>query len=685
MSRFTPVRVRWLLLAVGSLLAHSQAAAYTLPVNLGQVSNPAVLKGNKDLELPGLNAAQQSALSRNGFVIAPARWRQFDAAYEQGRYADQPAFVTTDSMLHIYHLVFDKMLRDLERETLVPAATKMTSLLLNDAVKQWEALKGTPLEGDALNTVAYLAVARRLSDPAAAIPAPVQSVVKAELAKIEAHQGIAPSSIFTASEMTEDYSQYVPRGHYTRSDALKRYFRTMQWLGRMNLRVEKPGETRTAALLTTLLTNNAEAQKLWSRVYNPTALLVGKSDDLDFTQYARVLKQTTGGQVRALADAATLKRFQAALAALPVPQVNSVFVVAKPGEGKDVRERQTQGFRLMGQRFTLDGAAFQRLVYREVGTPAKPRTLPRGLDLLAGLGSDAALNILRNSGETSYQNYSSQLQQVRTSFKALQPADWNSTVYNGWIYVLAGLAKPDPRDARYPAFMRTPAWTRKELLTALGSWTELRHDTLLYAKQTMAEMGAGGEPPKYPRAYVEPNPAVWTRLSALEALTRKVLKDQGVLSQKTANNLNELRDMLALLNKATTSELSGKLLSRDENDRLHFYGGWLEQMKMASADPTEPGQEASEFDENAMSAVVADVATDGKELALEEGTGFVDDLYALVPDWNGKLQVAHGGVYSQYEFTVPLSGRLTDEAWRKQLSRGKLPPAHPWLDGVRVK
>jgi len=123
MSRFTPVRVRWLLLAVGSLLAHSQAAAYTLPVNLGQVSNPAVLKGNKDLELPGLNAAQQSALSRNGFVIAPARWRQFDAAYEQGRYADQPAFVTTDSMLHIYHLVFDKMLRDLERETLVPAAT----------------------------------------------------------------------------------------------------------------------------------------------------------------------------------------------------------------------------------------------------------------------------------------------------------------------------------------------------------------------------------------------------------------------------------------------------------------------------------------------------------------------------------------------------------------------------------
>lgn len=669
-----------------TLTASAQAATYSLPVDLAKLSNAAVLKGDKQLEIPALSAAQKTALSRNGFVIAPARWRQFDAAYEQGRYADQPTFVTTDSMLHIYHLVFDKMLRDLERESLAPAATKMVNLLLSDSVGQWEALKGTPLEHDALNTVAYLAVARKLSDPTASVPKPVQSVVAAELANIDAHAGVKPSTIFTDSRMKEDYSQYVPRGHYTRSESLKRYFRTMMWLGRMNLRVEQASETRTAALLTSLMMNNAEAQKLWNRVYNPTSLLVGQSDDLNFTQYSALLKQVTGGNLKALEDDATLKQFQGALAKLPVPLVNSVFVVAKPGEGKDVREKETQGFRLMGQRFTLDGAAFQRLVYREVGTQDKPRTLPRGLDLLAGLGSDTALNILKNSGQAGYANYLPQMQKVRTSFAALKPSDWNSTVYNGWIYVLAGLAKPDARDQRYPAFMRTPAWTRKELLTALGSWTELRHDTLLYAKQTMAEMGAGGEPPKYPRAYVEPNPAVWTRLSALEALTRKVLKDQGVLSTRTANNLNELRDMLTLLNKATAYELSGKLLTRDENDRLHFYGGWLEQMKMASADPTEPGQEPSEFDENAMAAVVADVATDGgRGVALEEGTGYIDDLYVVVPDWKGGVQVAHGGVYSQYEFMVSSANRLTDEAWRKQLSSGKIPPAHPWLDGVRVK
>lgn len=673
------------LLLASAPLNSAGAAGYTLPVNLNKISNPKILQSNKALERVALSAAQKSALSKNGFVITPAKWRQFDAAYEAGRYADQPVFVTTDSMLHVYHLIFDKLLRDLERESLAPTVKRMTTLLVTDAAKQYATLKGTPLERDALNALAYLAVAQKLIDPAVTPPAQVKDVVAAEIAKIDAHAGIDDSRIFAASGMKEDYSQYVPRGHYTRSETLKRYFRSMMWLGRMNLRVKDAGETRTAALVTSLISNNAEVQKLWARAYDPTALLVGKSDDLDYRQYAAVLKQVTGGSVRKLADDATLQAFQAALAKLPPPQVNSVFVVAKPGEGKDVRERETLGFRLMGQRFTLDGAAFQRLVYREVGTEEKPRTLPRGLDLLAGLGSDTALNILKGMGEDKYANYSTQMAKVRASFAALKPSDWNASVYSGWIYVLGGLAKPDPRDARYPAFMRTPAWERKELLTALGSWTELRHDTILYAKQTMAEMGAGGEEPKWPRAYVEANPAVWTRLAQLEALTRKVLKDQGILSERTAYNLNELRDMLALLNKATTAQLGGKLLSRDDNDRLHFYGGWLEQMKMASTDPqgSEEGG-TPEFDEHDMAGVVADVAT-SLDTALEEGTGYINDLYVVVPDWKGGLQVAHGGVYSQYEFTVPSSNRLTDEAWRKQLDAGKAPPTHKWLDGVLVK
>ena len=58
----------------------------------------------------------------------------------------------------------------------------------------------------------------------------VQSEVTRELALIEKHAGFAPSPIFIYDE---DYSQYVPRGHYTRSETLKRYFKAMLWYGRM--------------------------------------------------------------------------------------------------------------------------------------------------------------------------------------------------------------------------------------------------------------------------------------------------------------------------------------------------------------------------------------------------------------------------------------------------------------------
>ncbi|GMA17096.1 DUF3160 domain-containing protein [Deinococcus metallilatus] len=685
MPRSRPALTLTLLLALSGGMAGA-ASTYTLPVNLNSLKNPAVLRGNKETGLAPLNAAQRAALAQQGFVIVPAGWRQFDAVYEATRYADQPVFVTTDAVLHVYHLVFDKLLRDLERETLAPTTRRLTALLVEGARRQAQALAGTPLEDDARRALAYLAVAQKLDDPSSPVPAEVAPLVTAELKLIKAHSGLAPSPIFAGSQMIEDYSQYVPRGHYTRSEALQRYFRTMMWLGRMNLRVGDASETRTAALVAHLISGNPEAQKLWARLYDPTALLIGTSDDLNERQYAATLQAVTGGNIRQLADPQKLAAFQAALAKLPPPRVNSVFVVARPGEGVDVRQRETLGFRLMGQRFTLDGAALQQLVYREVGTEQKPRTLPRGLDLLAAMGSDAALNELRRLGDTQYAHYETQMQKVRAQFAALKPQDWNANVYSGWLYVLQALAKPEARDDRFPAFMRTPAWTRKEMLTALGSWTELRHDTLLYAKQVMAEMGAGGEP-ELPRGYVEPNGAVWSRLLALEALTRRVLTDQKILSERTANNLGSLRDMLTFLNAATAKELAGQPLTRDEYDRIHFFGGWLEQMKLASTDP-EGNEEGGTptFDEPPYAGVVADVATDaGRGRVLEEATGTIHELYAVVPNGRGGLQVARGGVYSQYEFTVPLSGRLTDEAWRARLKVGQLPAMHPWLEGVVVK
>ena len=53
---------------------------------------------------------------------------------------------------------------------------------------------------------------------------------------------------------------------------------------------------------------------------------------------------------------------------------------------------------------------------------------------------------------------------------------------------------------------------KKNLETFAGSYTELKHDTVLYAKQVMAEMGGGELPQWDDRGYVEPEVTVWKKI-----------------------------------------------------------------------------------------------------------------------------------------------------------------------------
>ena len=78
-------------------------------------------------------------------------------------------------------------------------------------------------------------------------------------------------------------------------------------------------------------------------------------------------------------------------------------------------------------------------------------------------------------------------------------------------------------------------------------------------------------------------------------------------------------------------------------------------------------------------ALVADVATDPNGRVLEEATGYIFDIYAVVPV-DGSLRIAKGGVYSHYEFAWPLSDRLTDEKWHEMLSSGRVPPLAQWTE-----
>ncbi|MEN1760256.1 DUF3160 domain-containing protein [Anoxynatronum sibiricum] len=652
-----------------------QVPAYTVAPDLSNITNLS------DFEF---SPAAMRLLAENGFVVVPNDYYQeFFVVYETNLYEPLPSFITTDSMLHNYHLFFSHLLRVTEREHLVPELKALTTAMMTATESQAAALEGTDWHNAALRNLAFLAVAGRLLDPAMPVPEAVQPVVAEELALIAAHEGITISPMMNLGQqqseldaLQEDYSQYIPRGHYATDDALKSYFQTMMWYGRMTFRLKNEDETRSALLLTLALSEEDKLTR-WDRIYQPTSFFVGDSDDPNVIQFQELMYRIYGNQVTAAqlpGDAAKWEAFRKEAAQLQPPQINSIPIFDESLHPD--REAEITGFRFMGQRFTLDAAVFQRLIYREVGenSQGQRRMLPKALDIPAALGSQEAYQLLEAAGETDYDGYVENMTKLQTHFDNVPPQFWSGTLYQGWLYTLDALLTT-PGEG-YPSFMQNQAWTRKNLNTFLASWTELKHDTVLYAKQVYAQMGGGMEN-EDDRGYVEPNPELYARLASLVSMTREGLDQRGLLSQQDEESLERLETLALSLKTMSEKLLENQLLTDEEYDLIRSYGGqlehfWLEALRDEGVD------HRSALSENP-AALVTDVATDPGGQVLTEATGTIFEIYVVVPV-DGNLRVARGGVFSHYEFPWPLNDRLTNEKWRHMVETGDTPPLAPWTE-----
>ena len=658
-------------------------SGYSLPLTADQV------EGFADL---AITDSQKAALLANGFVVLPPTsdpnkiYNEFYQAYESSRYLVEPVFITTDSIFHVYHLVFDKMLRDLETATFIPLLNELTSAMLDSSLQQYETLSGTSLEEPALRNVAYFTVAADLLGLPADVPAGAQSLADQEIALMDSNAPISASPIWQMGGeaedevLYEDYSQYIPRGHYTRSEELKQYFKAMMWYGRLTFRLKNTIETQRALLMIQAMrsaqtSSGRSATDLWQDIYDPTVFIVGKSDDLSFHEYGVISDQVFGSEpeLTSFADQTKMEDFLAAAKDLPAPQVNSMWVFIWQD-----RDEATQGFRFMGQRFTLDQYVFGEVMYRKVGTIDNPRSLPKGLDLLAAMGSDEAYRLLDEMGETDYENYDTQMTKVQSEVAGFGLDSWTQNLYWSWLYAMQPLFAV--KGEQYPAFMQTQAWLHKDMSTALATWTELKHDTILYAKQVMAEMGGGGaeEPP---HGYVEPNPEAYARLLALAQMTYSGLQERDMLGDTTKANLENLIEELQFLLSVSQKELNGEEITDDEYWRFTYYGGWLETMTLAAADPAEEIEYRGTLNDQ-KSALVADVAS-GFGYALEEGVGYPTSILVVSPEAPYHLTV--GAVYTYYEFVLPADQRMTDETWRSTLESGDAPAMPEWTSSYIVK
>jgi hypothetical protein len=165
-------------------------------------------------------------------------------------------------------------------------------------------------------------------------------------------------------------------------------------------------------------------------------------------------------------------------------------------------------------------------------------------------------------------------------------------------------------------------------------------------------------------------------------MMKEGLQMRSLLSESNVVFLDRLETLVLRLKEISEKELNNQTLNNDDYDFIRTYGGslehlWLEAYKDLNI------QDINQLDQEP-AALVADVASDPNGQVLEEGTGRVYEIYAVVPV-EGKLRIAKGGVFSYYEFPWPINDRLTDEKWRGMINEDKQSALPNWTTAFIAK
>lgn len=638
------------------------------------------------LDDANLNAAQMDLLAQNGFVVVPGGLSQFEDPYRFDDNWDVHTghgyWVTTDSVLHALHVAFVNLLNFIESDELYFRVRNVVLESYHVAFAQYEATQATALEEPARAAALYYAVALGLLDPET-YTGTVDSTLQTDAASLLEAANLAQGRLDVPflTRYQEDFSQYAPRGTYTTSEQLQRYFRGMMWLGRITF-LARDDTSLQASLLALRALEQSQAIADWTAVSEILTYLIGPTDNLGPGEYLPLAQEVYGDDLPldAFADLNLLAQFRADVQGLPGPRINNV--VRPIGTEVEQLDESTRGFRLFGQRFTFDGYAMQRLIYPYVGEVGTERLLPAGLDIAAVFGSDVAYDLLVQQSDTAYTNYDTNMIGLRQEVNQISGVDWLENTYGGWLMTLQPLWNRD--DQAYPALMNSDAWRLRDLHTGLSSWAELKHATVLYTAQPMGGLGGGGEFVADTFNYIEPHPLVFSRVavvaaSVVQGLDARNVGENDYSSGEAPGGTALVRDafyqlavLSARLAEMANKHLWGIPLTDDEQIFLKYHFGselWGVRYlaELALADPPE------------MAAIVTDVASNPDAgTVLQVGTGSVDYIYVVTDSPQG-LQLSRGAVYSYYEFVNDIDNRLTNETWWEMVRQDNSPPRPAWV------
>jgi hypothetical protein len=231
----------------------------------------------------------------------------------------------------------------------------------------------------------------------------------------------------------------------------------------------------------------------------------------------------------------------------------------------------------------------------------------------------------------------------------------------------------------------------------MGSWSQLRHDTILYVKQSYTV----GALCYYPAGFVEPVVAFWAQMDAMASRAAVLLEETPFPDAVKATQARQVKffrnfaTQMGKLRSVAEKQLVQKELTEAETKMLQDVMQIVHDRQGSASVVRYTGWYPSLFyygpeDCVKWDALVADVHTNVPSpihgdpgSVLHQGVGNIDLMIIAIDNGNDRV-VYVGPTMSHYEFETPNAVRRTDKEWKTELLDGKVPPRPDYTRGYLV-
>jgi hypothetical protein len=665
----------------------------------------------------GLTPHELELLGQNGFVVSERMSKlSFGESFLEIFHKDLPVFVSTDAILHAFHISYDRILKDAESGMLIESVKALLQTLHSQQGFLNTKYGNNPEMITMLKDVdIYLTVPLKLFQ-LNVNPYYVENNQRvSEILNMIETEEMDTCYLFSSNCRSVDWSQFKPRGHYVEDLQLidpylfSKYFKVMMWLGRTEIYLMAPNASSSEfcsaqtfddvkrqiidSYLIKELIDVSNSYSDYVDIENTIKIFAGEQDNVTFDNLTFMKDAVVFNDADELLDSLQVVEFQDTLKnqSFAYQLILSQLLYSDPFSPDSIVP--ASAFMLFGQRFVIDSYVTASVVFDRIkyNNERICRLFPSLLDVLFSLGNSASAQLL--IPELNEYHYSTNLASLRYLIDSYDDEFWNANLYSNWLNIIRKLNPPEDRN-NLPPFMQTAAFWQEKMNTQLASWTELRHDNLLYAKQSYT----GGTICSYPYSYVEPFPEFYQTLKDFSITASTKIQTINFSDPGTQSNIvsyfNTLGNVMDTLKSISIKELNQELLTTQE---IHFlqsmiyedynggsgttpYKGWYPKLfyRDDNASTTTVFSNAGLMDSDELVADMHTIPTDcaGGMVGWVKhvGTGPIN-LGVFVTPWNDGVQTAFiGPVMSYYEYTTTNFLRLTDQEWKDQYLQSALRP-----------